>query len=95
VPEHRAQPYVPPPGRRERVLFQTRHREPGEEAEGEARRAGQPHHRHHHQRRTPHQVRHHTAHARRPPTGQSQLLSLSTDLVARHSRLEPPVVGQN
>ena len=60
--EHRAQPHVPSSGRGEREFFQARHRESGEEAEGEAGWAGQPHHRHHHQRRSPFQMCHHTAH---------------------------------
>ncbi|XP_074837186.1 mothers against decapentaplegic homolog 4-like isoform X2 [Carettochelys insculpta] len=62
LPEHRAQPAVPPAGRRKRGLCQARHREPGEEAEGEEGRAGLTHHGHHHQRGPPQQVRDHPAH---------------------------------
>ena len=71
LPEHRAQPDVPPAGRRERELRQEGDREPGEEAEGEEGRAGLPHHRGDHQRRAPQQVRDHPEDAGRAAAGRA------------------------
>ena len=76
VPEHRAQPDVPPAGRRERGLRQARHREPGQEAKGEKGRAGLAHHRHHHQWRSPQQVRHHPEDARWTAAGEQHRNSI-------------------
>ena len=72
LPQHRAQPDVPPAGRRERVVREARHREPRQEAEGETRRARQSDHGDHDERRAPVKVRHHTAHPRRTTTGDTQ-----------------------
>ena len=60
-------------GRRVRVFLEARNREPREKAEGEEGRVGQPHHGHHHQRRPPHQMRHHPAHSRRTPAGKDPM----------------------
>lgn len=69
VPQHRAQPHVPPAGRRERGLLQTRHRVACQEAEGETGWARFTHHRHYHQWCTSQQVCHDTTNFGRATTG--------------------------
>lgn len=60
LPEHCAQPDVPQAGRWEWSLFQAGHRESGEEAEREKRRARLPHYRHYHQWSPSQQVCYHS-----------------------------------
>ena len=69
LPQHRAQPYVPPTGRREWILLQESHWESRQKAEGEARWTGQSDHCHHHEWRPSYQVCDHPAHTRWPSPG--------------------------